>query len=65
LIGKQFGQAFVRMVADACEEVAQVSKGVKAESLRSRDETAEYGGGAPAVVATIKHPVFLATENFP
>jgi len=35
-------------------------EGVKAESLRSRDEAAEHGGGSAAAVTAKKHPVLPA-----
>ena len=62
VVGKQFGQAVVRVRADACEDVAQVGERIDAESLASCDETAEHRGGAAAMVAAIERPV-AATDR--
>jgi hypothetical protein len=45
------------MAADAFEDIVQVSEGIEAESLGSRDEAAEHGGGAAALAAAIEGPV--------
>jgi hypothetical protein len=45
------------MTADPLEDVAQVSEGTDAESLRSRDQAGEHCGGAPAVVTAQKCPI--------
>ena len=52
LVGEEFGQSALGVSADALKQIAQISEGIDTESLRSRDEAAEHGGGAPAVVAT-------------
>jgi len=65
LVREQFGQPALGVSADALKQIAQISEGVDSESLRSCDEAAEHGGGAPAVVATIKHPVFAFMEVLP
>ena len=63
LVGEEFGQSALGVSADALQQIAQISEGIDTESLRSRDEAAEHGGGAPAVVATIKHPVLSSHRD--
>jgi len=48
LVGEEFGQSAHGVSADALKQIAQISEGIDTQSLGSRDEAAEHGGGAPA-----------------
>src|SRR5947208_8091971 len=63
LVGEQFGQLVLRMLADAFEEIAQVSEGIEAKPFASRDEAGEHGRRAAAAVATVKHPVLASYRD--
>jgi hypothetical protein len=62
LVGQQFAEPGVRMAAEACEALAQLSERVDAKSLRGRDETAQHGRGPSSVIAAQKHPI-LSTHR--
>jgi hypothetical protein len=62
MIGKQFGESILGVIADALEEIAQVGKRIDVEPLAGGDEGREHGSGPSPFIAAVKHPI-LSTHR--
>ena len=64
-LGRQSGQAVPGVVAQACEEVGQVSERIEGQSCGGGNQGSEHGRRADSVVAEVKHPVLAFMKMFP
>ena len=65
LVGKQFGESILGVIAEALEKIAQVGERIDVEPLAGSDKAGQHGGGPSPIIAAQERPISPTYRDSP